>query len=121
MTTKQQVRPVAVFLAGILGTAGVALAAAATHTGATQLLGNASAMCLAHAPVLLALYVGWERIRTAMPAALILGFGVLVFAGDLVARQFTGSGLFPMAAPIGGVAMIIGWLTVTAAAFFKGS
>ncbi|XUY26129.1 DUF423 domain-containing protein [Agrobacterium sp. rho-8.1] len=111
-------RPTSLFLSGILGGAGVALAAAATHTGATQLLGNASAMCLAHAPVLLGLYLGWERIKTAAPVAALLGLGTLVFAADLVSRHFTESGLFPMAAPIGGLGMILGWLALASAAFF---
>ncbi len=107
------------FLSGILGAAGVALAAAATHTGAAHMLGNASAMCLAHAPILLGLFVGWDRIRTALPASVLLGLGTVLFAGDLVSRQFTESGLFPMAAPAGGLGMILGWLALAAAAFFK--
>ncbi len=112
-------RPTSLFLSGVLGLAGVALAAAATHTGATYMLGNASAMCLAHAPILLGLYLGWDRIKTAAPVAILLGLGTLLFAGDLVARNFTGSGAFPMAAPIGGLGMILGWLALAAAAFFK--
>lgn len=117
--TSNQLRPATLFLSGILGASGVALAAAATHTGATHMLGNASAMCLAHAPVLLGLFLGWDRIRTASPAAFLLGLGTLLFAGDLVARQFTGSGVFPMAAPAGGLSMILGWVTLGSAAFFK--
>lgn len=117
--TLHWLRPASLFLSGILGCAGVALAAAATHTGATYMLGNASAMCLAHAPILLGLYLGWDRIKTAAPVAILLGLGTLLFAGDLVARNFTSSGAFPMAAPIGGIGMIFGWLALAAAAFFK--
>lgn len=106
------------FLSGLLGACGVALAAAATHTGATVLLGNASAMCLAHAPVLLGLYLGWDRIKTALPTALLLGLGTALFAGDLVSKHFTGESLFPMAAPAGGLGMIFGWLALAASAFF---
>ncbi len=112
-------RATSLFLCGLLGASGVALAAAATHTGATQLLGNASTMCLAHAPILLGLYIGWERIKTAAPAAILLGLGTVLFAGDLVSRHFTGSGAFPMAAPIGGMGMILGWIAVAVAAFFR--
>lgn len=106
------------FLSGVLGASGVTLAAAATHTGATVLLGNASAMCLAHAPVLLGLYLGWDRIKTALPTALLLGLGTALFAGDLVSKHFTGESLFPMAAPAGGLGMIFGWLALAASAFF---
>ena len=114
-----RIRPVVLFLGGILGAAGVMLAAAATHTGDTYVLSNASAMCLAHAPVLIALFIGWDKIKTALPAGLILGLGTLLFAGDLVSRHFGGSSLFPMAAPIGGMGMILGWLVLTAGAFFR--
>lgn len=114
-----RIRPVIFFLGGILGAAGVMLAAAATHTGDTYMLSNASAMCLAHAPVLIALFIGWDKIKTALPAGLILGLGTLLFAGDLVSRHFGGSSLFPMAAPIGGMGMILGWLVLTAGAFFR--
>lgn len=112
-------RPSTLFLSGALGASGVALAAAATHTGATQMLGNASAMCLAHAPILLGIYVGWERIKTAAPAAVLLGLGTALFAGDLVSRHFTETSLFPMAAPAGGLGMILGWLVLASAAFFS--
>lgn len=119
MSKSERTRPVVLFLSGVLGAAGVMLAAAATHTGETYMLGNASTMCLAHAPVLLALYIGWNRVRTAMPAGLILGFGTVLFVSDLVSRHFLGSGLFRMAAPAGGMAMIIGWLVLTASAFLR--
>jgi len=108
-------------LSGLLGASGVALAAAATHTGASFMLGNASAMCLAHAPILLALHIGWERIRLALPTAILLGLGTALFAADLVCRNFTGSSLFPMAAPAGGLGMILGWLTLCASAFLAPS
>lgn len=117
--SSNMLRAGSLFLSGILGAAGVALAAAATHTGATHMLGNASAMCLAHAPILLGLHIGWDRIRTALPASILLGLGTILFAGDLVSRQFTGSGLFPMAAPAGGLGMIVGWVALAASAFFK--
>lgn len=105
-----------VFLAGLLGATGVALAAAATHTGATHMLGNASAMCLAHAPALLALAVAGKRLRTAHIAALVLGIGTALFAADLVSRHFLESRLFAFAAPVGGAMMMIGWITVAAGA-----
>lgn len=109
---------VVVLLAGLIGAAGVAMAAAATHMGGA-LLGPASAMCLAHAPALLALHAGRGSIRTATAAAFLMGFGAALFAGDLAAKQFLGFGLFPMAAPTGGMLMIAGWLVAGAGAFFR--
>jgi uncharacterized membrane protein YgdD (TMEM256/DUF423 family) len=112
-------RPFLLLLSGMFGCAGVALAAAAAHAGGdTHLLASASAMCLAHAPALLALYAVHRRLRVAGIAGLLMGLGTLLFAGDVVSLYFRGSGLFPMAAPIGGFAMMAGWLVVALGAFF---
>lgn len=104
-------------LAGLLGCAGVALAAAATHGGDQHFLGAASTMALAHAPALVGIYAGYHRFRTAPAAGLVLGLGTLLFAADLVWRHAHDTGLFPYAAPIGGFAMMAGWLLVAAGAF----
>ena len=76
-------------------------------------------MCLAHAPALLALAIGAARVRTAWLAGLLMIVGILLFAGDLVTLRFTGAGLFPYAAPTGGWAMMLGWLAVSASAFWR--
>ena len=51
-----QLRAVTLFIAGLMGLFGVLSAAAASHGADPRLLGGASAMCLAHAPALIALY-----------------------------------------------------------------
>ena len=119
MTALERLRPSVPFLAGLMGAAGVGLAAAATHTGGQAFLGPASAMCLAHAPAMLALYAGQKYLKTATPAALVLALGTIIFAGDLTVRQFYDHSLFPMAAPSGGMIMIAGWLLVAAGVLFK--
>jgi uncharacterized membrane protein YgdD (TMEM256/DUF423 family) len=114
-----KLRPLILFVSGLMGLAGVALAAAASHGGDAHLLGSASTMCLAHAPVLLALYFAHGSFRTATLAGLVLGLGTMVFAGDLVSRHFLGDRLFAFAAPTGGMLMMLGWLCVAAGAFFR--
>ena len=84
-----------------------------------RLLGAAAAACMAQAPALLALALGWEKIRTALPASLLIGLGCLLFACDLVFRSRLGHGLFPMAAPTGGSMMILGWIAVGLGAFLR--
>ena len=116
MTFHSVVAKGTLLLAGLLGCAGVGLAAAASHGGDAHLLGSASTMSLAHAPALLALYAAYGRLRTAPVAALLLGLGTLLFVIDLVCRHATSSGIFPLAAPIGGFAMMAGWLAVTVGA-----
>ena len=92
-------------------------AAAASHGSDPRLMAGASAMCLAHAPTLIALHAGWSSVRTAPLAAALLILGTALFAGDLVVRHSTGHGLFPMSAPTGGLLMMAGWLAVALGAF----
>jgi uncharacterized membrane protein YgdD (TMEM256/DUF423 family) len=55
-----------------------------------------------------------------------LAFGVLggwvlgsaLFAGDIALRTFVGYRLFPMAAPTGGVVLILAWLALVVTAIF---
>lgn len=102
----------AVAAAGLIGAAGVALAAAASHAGGEALLRPASTICLAHAPALIALSVAAERVRWSGLAASAMALGTLLFAGDLVSRHFAGNGIFPMAAPTGGMTLIAAWLVL---------
>ncbi|MBY3064040.1 DUF423 domain-containing protein [Rhizobium laguerreae] len=120
MSLNACLEPVLYLFAGLFGVAGVALAALAAHGGGeANLAASASAMCLAHAPALLALALGNVRLRTPWLAGLLMIVGTLLFAGDLVTLRFTGSGLFPYAAPTGGWAMMLGWLAVAAGAVFR--
>ncbi|NGP17692.1 DUF423 domain-containing protein [Devosia chinhatensis] len=112
-------RSITLFAAGLFGLAGVAMAAAASHGADPRLLASASAMCLAHAPALIAIYAAWPILRTATAAAVLLVIGTAMFAGDLLTRQFAGHGLFPMSAPIGGFLMMAGWLAIALGTFLK--
>jgi uncharacterized membrane protein YgdD (TMEM256/DUF423 family) len=106
-----------VLAAGLCGAAGVGLSAAAAHAGGA-FTGTAASFLLAHAPALLAIgLIGgsrWLRI-----AGFILLIGVVLFSGDLVARDFLGTRLFPFAAPTGGTLLIAGWLVTAASALFR--
>lgn len=106
-----------VLAGGLVGAAGVALSAAAAHRGGA-FTGTAASFLLMHAPVFLAIGLAganrWLRI-----ASLILLAGLLLFAGDLLARDFWGSRLFPMSAPIGGTLLIAGWLAIAISAIAR--
>ncbi|MBN9020637.1 MAG: DUF423 domain-containing protein [Rhizobiales bacterium] len=107
----------AVLMAGILGAGGVAAAAAATHSGGA-LLAPLSLVALTQAPVLLA--IGLSPVKAIPPriGALVVGIGALLFAADLALRHLAGPSLFPYAAPIGGTAMIIGWVILGLSGLF---
>lgn len=101
-------------IAGLLGAAGVATAAAASHCGDTN-LAIAGNFLLFHAPALIGLSLV-PRARLATLAGYVLLVGLTLFCGDLAMRNLAGHALFPMAAPIGGGGLILGWLLVAATA-----
>lgn len=107
-------RSLMVMAAGLVGTAGVLAAAGSAHAGASQLLASAALVCLAHAPALLTLALFYTHGRLLVFAGGLLAVGTLVFAADMGVREFAGSRLLPLAAPIGGTLMIAGWLCVMA-------
>ena len=108
---------VLVLAGGLVGAAGVALSAAAAHRSGA-FAGTAASFLLMHAPVFLAIgLIGGNRcLRTA---SLVLLVGLLLFSGDLLARDFLGSRLFPMSAPIGGTLLIAGWLAIAVSALLR--
>lgn len=106
---------VLVFAAGIAGAAGVALSAAAAHLGGA-FTGTAASFLLAHAPALLAAGLAGAS-RTLRAGALVLLLGLVLFSGDLLARDFLGSRLFAFAAPAGGTLLIAGWVAIAVSAF----
>ncbi|WP_043620790.1 DUF423 domain-containing protein [Ensifer sp. ZNC0028] len=110
-------RATTLFVAGLMGLTGVVSAAAASHGEDSRLLAGISAMCLAHAPALVALYAAWPHFRTAAVAALLIAAGTALFSADLAMRHVAGHGLFPMSAPLGGTTIMAGWLAVSLGAF----
>jgi uncharacterized membrane protein YgdD (TMEM256/DUF423 family) len=106
-----------VLAAGLVGGAGVALSAAAAHRGGA-FTGTAANFLLMHAPVFLAIGLAGGS-RCLMIASLVLLAGLLLFCGDLLARDFLASRLFPMSAPIGGTLLIAGWVAIAVSALWR--
>jgi uncharacterized membrane protein YgdD (TMEM256/DUF423 family) len=108
------------FLAGLMGACGVALAAAAAHGTPATGLESAAWLLLVHATALLGVaslasqHLLWRPLGLAAMACFVAG-GAL-FAGDIAMRAFAGDRLFPMAAPAGGTLLLIGWLVLAAGA-----
>lgn len=111
-----------VALGGVAGFAGVALSAAAAHIPGGLGLDVPARFLLVHAPGLLALSAmtacGVVQPFAARCAGLVLTLGLMLFCGDLTLRVFRGSGLAPMAAPIGGTLLMAGWALVALAALW---
>lgn len=106
-----------VVVAGLLGAGGIAAAAASAHSGDQRLMGAVALVAVGNAPVLLFLSATARENAFRAIAGLLIASGAILFCGDLGMRAANGSGLFPMAAPGGGFAMIGGWLAVAASAF----
>lgn len=103
-------------LGGLLGAGGIAAYAAASHlTGshysalAPILLGNASLLVM----------LGLSKIQCviAWMAGLLISLGAVLFGSDLMLFQSAERHLFPYAAPLGGITIILGWLTFIIIAF----
>jgi len=107
-------------LAGLLGATGVGLAAVAAHQPGEATLKTAADFLLFHAAALLAITstMRGDPHRGLLAAGSLIGFGSILFCGDLAIRALAGIRLFPMAAPAGGLLLIAGWLVCAAAAPF---
>ena len=107
-----------VVVAGLMGAAGVATAAAGAHVSGGGFLPIAANFLMIHAAAVVALAAAAVAAgrRTFQVAAALLAVGAIVFSGDLVARELLEIRLLPNAAPTGGVLMILGWLATAVAA-----
>jgi uncharacterized membrane protein YgdD (TMEM256/DUF423 family) len=106
--------------AGLLGAAGVTLAAVAAHRVPTPAMASAAQMLMVHAVAVLAISAwairsanaaGWWRT-----AARVMLLGVALFSGDIALRGFEVGQLVPGAAPVGGSLTIVSWVLVSIAA-----
>lgn len=101
--------------AGVLGAAGVAGAAYAAHASGDTRVAIAAALCLVHAPAILAVGLADLASRALDAAAACWIAGVVLFSGALFLQA-----LFAISvpsAPFGGSLMILGWLCAAAAGF----
>ena len=108
------------FVGGLFGAAGVALMAVSAHIGGTN-VGTAANFLLAHAPALVAIGLLGNKAGDGVTrfGGLLLLVGPLLFSGDLLAREFLGDRLFPMAAPAGGTTTILGWIVGAIGAIWR--
>jgi uncharacterized membrane protein YgdD (TMEM256/DUF423 family) len=109
-----------IVLAGLSGLAGVALSAAGAHATGGSNLEIAGRFLLIHAAALVGLTAlaatGLVHPGVARAGGWAILVGVALFAGDLGMRVWRGGALFPMAAPAGGILLMIGWAAVALSA-----
>lgn len=110
-------------LAAVFGAAGIALAAAGAHAAPSSGLESAANILLFHALAILGgtalLLEGMLSRQLALVALAGWALGTILFSGDVALRVFLGHRLFPMAAPTGGLILILAWLVLAAAALAR--
>jgi uncharacterized membrane protein YgdD (TMEM256/DUF423 family) len=112
-----------VVLAGLLGAAGVILAAAGAHAAPNAGLEGAAYLLLFHAAAVLGGAALAQQGLLWRPLALLTLIawivGAALFAGDIASRAFAGHRLFAFAAPSGGMILIGAWLVLALAAIIS--
>ncbi|WP_072390400.1 DUF423 domain-containing protein [Hyphomicrobium sp. CS1GBMeth3] len=106
-------------VAGLLGAAGVVLAAAAAHRVAEPSLTTAALFLLLHggAAIALSALSGGSSVSTGfLVSASLMLVAVALFSGDVAARVLIGDRVFPFAAPLGGSLLILSWIGAAATA-----
>jgi uncharacterized membrane protein YgdD (TMEM256/DUF423 family) len=108
-----------ILIASLMAALGIALWARAAHGGGIPSLITAAQFFLLHAIAVLALTacrkLSLVHDALARWSIAVLLIGTCLFAGDLTLRALAGSGLSPMAAPVGGSLLILGWLMMAVA------
>jgi len=105
-------------LAALVGASGVAIGAGGAHALRSLILPEYLATFetgvryhLIHAVALLVLGLHAERGRIALPA-LLFTLGILLFSGSLYALALGAPTRFGIITPLGGVALLLGWLSL---------
>jgi uncharacterized membrane protein YgdD (TMEM256/DUF423 family) len=105
-------------LASLAGGASVILLAVAAHGPAGPLLQTGANLLLPHALATLGAVLAGLAAPQSCPWFLAAGWllllGSTIFCADLAFRALAETRAFPMAAPLGGTLMILGWLQFTA-------
>jgi uncharacterized membrane protein YgdD (TMEM256/DUF423 family) len=106
-------------VAALFGALGIGALAAGSHVAGPQMT-LAGQLLLFHASGLIAAATarkaGLLHDRTAQIGMALMAAGVTLFAADMAVRGLYGVRLFPLAAPIGGMVTIGGWLELGLAA-----
>ena len=112
-------------IAGLGGLSSVAMSALATHlvddTKAADLLQMGALYGMVHAAALIAL-IGFAQGReprrgAAVVAGWSFGVGIVLFSGSLFVLALTGARQISWATPIGGTALMLGWIALGFLAF----
>lgn len=105
-----------ILAAGLMGAAGVAMLAVAAHAPGGPVLQSAALMLGLHATAVIAVACARKALDIHDMASRLAAWGLIagpsLFALDIAGRTLASQGVFPMAAPFGGGATILAWLSL---------
>jgi uncharacterized membrane protein YgdD (TMEM256/DUF423 family) len=106
-------------VAATLGFVGVALGAFGAHglkerlaPGMLEVYRTGVLYHLLHAVALLAVALGADRLARPRAVATLFTTGVVIFSGSLYALALTGTAGLGAVAPVGGLLLMAGWVTL---------
>ncbi|MCH9807934.1 MAG: DUF423 domain-containing protein [Alphaproteobacteria bacterium] len=114
---------VLIAIAGVLGAAGVSLAAIAAHVADSTAIRAAAELAMVHAAAAIGLIAfahhsarstAWRLVAAAML------LGAILFTGAVALGTLAGFRPIPALAPIGGSLTILSWLALTIVAIWDG-
>ena len=110
-------------VAGLIGAAGVMLAAAAAHKGGGDLTAIAATFAVLHAGAIIALtgvvLAGSRAGSGFLVGAAAMAVGTVLFSGDLALIGLAGLRPWPQSAPVGGTILVLAWLVVAGSALVR--
>lgn len=112
-------RRVLLTLACLMGGAGVLAASASAHGGGATQWAPAAQILLAHAGAAAALLIAFGGSPGGLAAIALMEAGAALFAADMAMRASFSAALFPSAAPIGGVLVVLGWFLAALIALLR--
>jgi len=120
--TPQRLTFILIAAAGILGAAGVSLAAAAAHVASGEAVRAAAELAMVHAAAAIGLLAfAHQSTRPArwrwIAAAMLLG--AALFAATVALGALADFRPFPVLAPVGGTMTIIAWAAVAIAGIIE--
>lgn len=104
-----------VIASGVLGAAGVSLAAVAAHRVESPALATAATFLILHASAALAVAALAGQLQSSRRWLITAGVmlaAVALFSGAVAYHAVTGTHVFPRAAPTGGALLIASWCAI---------
>lgn len=103
-------------VAGLAGASGVMLSAIAAHLRQSAMLETSAYFLMSHAIAVIAIAAlagQTSRVKAWLAIATAMLTGAVLFSADLAVFAVRRVHIFPMAAPLGGLTLILSWFAIS--------